>query len=61
VKGAIFRFVRDERAQDMVEYALLLAFVAIASAALFIGSGDVVSAIWRKTNSRLTNVDASII
>ena len=46
-------FVRDERGQDLIEYTLLLAFVALASAALFIGAGSAVSGIWTKANSRL--------
>ena len=29
----------DEQGQDLIEYTLLLAFVALASAALFIGAG----------------------
>ncbi len=32
-------FLRDEQGQDLIEYTLLLAFVALASAALFIGAG----------------------
>ena len=46
-------FVRDEQGQDLVEYTLLLAFVAIASAALFIGAGNAVCGIWTKANSAL--------
>jgi Flp pilus assembly pilin Flp len=38
-------FLRDESGQDLVEYTLLLAFVALASAALFIGAGAQVSGI----------------
>src|SRR5262249_3409603 len=29
----------DEQGQDLIEYTLLMAFVALASAALFIGAG----------------------
>jgi Flp pilus assembly pilin Flp len=47
-------FLRDEQGQDLVEYTLLLAFVALASAALFIGAGAQVSGIWAVSNSRLT-------
>ena len=32
----ILQFVREEEGQDLVEYTLLLAFVCLASAALFI-------------------------
>lgn len=48
-------FVRDERGQDLVEYTLLLAFVALASAALFINASGSISTIWGKTNDVLNN------
>jgi Flp pilus assembly pilin Flp len=32
-------FWREEQGQDLIEYTLLMAFVALASAALFIGAG----------------------
>ena len=40
------RFWQDEQGQDLIEYTLLMAFVALASAALFISSGSSISAIW---------------
>jgi len=46
-------FWRAEEGQDLVEYTLLLAFVALASAALFIGAGGSVSGIWQTANTRL--------
>ncbi len=45
----------DEQGQDLIEYTLLMAFVALASAALFIGAGSSVSGIWVTTNGQLTN------
>ena len=52
-------FLRDEQGQDLIEYTLLLAFVALASAALFIGAGGSVSGIWSVANSRLSVANAS--
>ena len=52
-------FLRDEQGQDLVEYTLLLAFVALASAALFLGAGVSVSTIWTQANSRLNQAAAS--
>jgi Flp pilus assembly pilin Flp len=46
-------FWNDDRGQDLVEYTLLLAFVALASAALFIGAGGQLSGIWTTANSQL--------
>jgi len=52
-------FLRDESGQDLIEYTLLLAFVALASAALFIGAGGSVQGIWSVTNSQLVAANAS--
>ena len=43
----------EDQGQDLIEYTLLLAFVALASAALFIGAGGSVKGIWSTTNSQL--------
>jgi Flp pilus assembly pilin Flp len=47
-------FLRDEQGQDLIEYTLLLAFVALASAALFINAGGSIANIWNITNGRLS-------
>ena len=52
-------FLRDEQGQDLIEYTLLLAFVALASAALFIGAGNSVKGIWSVTNSQLAAANTS--
>jgi Flp pilus assembly pilin Flp len=43
----------DERGQDLIENTLLMAFVVLACAALFIGAGGNVKGIWTVTNSQL--------
>lgn len=53
------RFLQDEQGQDLIEYTLLLAFVCLASAALFISAGGSVSGIWNATNSDLAAANAS--
>ena len=45
----------DDQGQDLIEYTRLLAFVALASAALFIGAGGSIKNIWTSTNATLTN------
>jgi Flp pilus assembly pilin Flp len=52
-------FCNDESGQDLIEYTLLMAFVALASAALFIGGGKSIQGIWTATNSQLTAANAS--
>ena len=46
-------FWNDDQGQDLIEYILLIAFVALASAALFIGVGGSVAGIWTTANSQL--------
>jgi Flp pilus assembly pilin Flp len=52
-------FIRDEQGQDLVEYSLLLAFVALASAALFVNAGTSISGIWTTANTRLTAANSA--
>jgi Flp pilus assembly pilin Flp len=43
-----------DQGQDLIEYTMLMAFVALGSAALFISAGSSVSSIWSTTNSQLS-------
>ena len=52
-------FWNDEQGQDLIEYTLLMAFVALASAALFIGAGASIKSIWQSTNTQLSSAAAS--
>ena len=52
-------FWKDEHGQDLIEYTLLMAFVALASAALFIGAGGSIKGIWSATNSQLVAANTS--
>lgn len=52
------RFILDEGGQDLVEYTLLLAFVALAAAGIFISAGQSISGIWQKANNRLSNANS---
>jgi Flp pilus assembly pilin Flp len=53
------RFLQDEQGQDLIEYTLLLAFVCLATSALFVSSGGSLSGIWNSANSDLTIANAS--
>ena len=44
----------DESGQDLIEYTLLMAFVALSSAALFGNAGTSVSKIWSVSNTTLS-------
>jgi len=52
------RLWKDEQGQDLIEYTLMLAFVALASAALFQSAGTSISTIWSKSNSQLSTAAA---
>ena len=43
-------FFAEERGQDVVEYALLLAFVVVSSAALLLINMSSIVGIWTSTN-----------
>jgi len=61
VMSFVRNFWNDEQGQDLIEYTLLMAFVALASAALFLGAGGSIKGIWSVTNSQLAaaNTQAS--
>jgi len=59
VEELLIAFLRDDQGQDLIEYTLLLAFVCLATAALFISSGGSLSAIWVTANSQLTTANAA--
>ena len=52
-------FWNDEQGQDLIEYTLLMAFVALGSAALFLGAGGHIKTIWTVANTQLANAATS--
>jgi Flp pilus assembly pilin Flp len=59
MKNFVQNFVNDEQGQDLIEYTLLLAFVALASAAIFIGAGGSINGIWTGANNRLATANTT--
>ncbi len=59
MKTLLTRFLQEEQGQDLIEYTLLLAFVCLASAALFISAGGSIGGIWTATNSQLAVANTS--
>ena len=53
------RFWQEEEGQDLIEYTLLLAFVCLVAAAIFIGAGQSTSGIWTIANSHLKNASTA--
>ena len=56
----IRRFWKDDAGQDLIEYTLLLAFVALVAAGLFIQAGNVTAGIWTTANSILASANTAV-
>ena len=54
------RFVREEAGQDIIEYALLAAFVSIVAWALLANIGTSVNSIYTKVNSVAATAQSKI-
>jgi Flp pilus assembly pilin Flp len=48
----------DEEGQDLVEYSLLIAFIAITCMAVLLEAGKVVPGVWVSANIALVNANA---
>jgi Flp pilus assembly pilin Flp len=48
-------FLKNEEGQDMVEYTLLLAFVALSAGAAYVSIGNNVSSIWSKAENDINS------
>lgn len=51
-------FWSDEQGQDLIEYSLLITFIAIACAALIGAGRPAVNSIWQTGNSDLTQANS---
>jgi len=58
MKRTLRTFLAEDQGQDLVEYTLLLAFVSLASAALFLSTGSAVNGIWSSANSSMSNANS---
>jgi Flp pilus assembly pilin Flp len=56
----LLRFIKEEQGQDLIEYTLLMAFIALASAAIFINAGGSLSAIWQSSSNQLNNAVTAV-
>jgi Flp pilus assembly pilin Flp len=55
----IASFFQEEAGQDLVEYSLLLGFLALGSLALLSSAGTSVKSIWTTVSTQLTAAAAS--
>ncbi len=45
-------WLKDERGQDLIEYSLLVGFIALAGAAAMMNMGNTIGTIWTIINGR---------
>jgi len=57
--SALRTFWQEEDGQDLVEYSLLLAFIALAAIALLSGAKAQIQSIWTNINNNLSNAASS--
>ena len=52
-------FLQDEQGQDLVEYSLLLAFIALVGITGLNSIKTSITGIWTKVNTSMSNANAS--
>jgi Flp pilus assembly pilin Flp len=55
INSILKTFWKEEDGQDMVEYSLLLAFIALAAVGLLTGIKTQISTLWATVNTNLAN------
>ena len=56
----LFNFLREEDGQDLIEYSLLITFIAIACAAMLGAGRPAVNSIWQASNNHLVQANRAI-
>lgn len=56
---SLLRFLKDEQGQDLIEYTLLMAFIALASASIFVSAGGSISGIWGAASNQLSTANTN--
>jgi len=59
IKSLIIRLLHDKKGQDMVEYALLAGFIAVAAGAILPGISEDISEIFSKMGSVVADANAA--
>jgi Flp pilus assembly pilin Flp len=55
MKAFVTKFCKEENGQDMVEYSLLLGFIALAGIALMNTAGTNIKTIWTNIQTNLAS------
>ncbi len=59
ISSVLVGFWKEEEGQDLVEYSLLLAFIALAAVGLLSGVRGTISGLWTTINSTLTSASTA--
>ena len=59
MKRIILSILKDDRGQDLIEYALMAGFVAVAAGAIMPGVSSNISEIFSKVSSVMTAANGS--
>jgi Flp pilus assembly pilin Flp len=59
INNFVMNLCRDNRGQDLIEYALMAGFVAVAAGAIMPGVSDNISQIFSKVASVMTAANAT--
>jgi Flp pilus assembly pilin Flp len=59
LKQMMQRFWKEEEGQDLVEYSLLLAFIALAAVGLLSGTRSTISGLWSNINNTLASASTT--
>jgi Flp pilus assembly pilin Flp len=57
ISNFVVRLCRDNRGQDLIEYALMAGFVAVAAGAIMPGVADNISSIFTKVGSVMSEAN----
>jgi Flp pilus assembly pilin Flp len=56
----LLNFWHEEEGQDLIEYSLLITFIAIACAAMLGAGRPAVSGIWQTSNNQLAQANSTL-
>jgi Flp pilus assembly pilin Flp len=59
ISSTLLKFWKEEDGQDLVEYSLLLAFIALAAVALLTTVKGTLSTLWGTINTQLSNANTA--
>jgi Flp pilus assembly pilin Flp len=58
IRNKVYELWAKEEGQDLIEYTILLAFLAVAVAGLLSGAGRSVTTVWSAARTTLSNAAA---